>query len=384
MTDDLTGGHHQPIPTEWDVLVVGAGVSGVGCGIALQHASVERFLILERERVGASFARWPAEMRLITPSFNSNQFGWPDLNSPGLRLSPAMNTGREHPTGQEYGQFLVDVAEHFELPVREPIDVKEVVPRAGGGFLVRTDKGELGSRFLIWAAGEFQYPRLDGFLGADLCVHNSLIPSFREHPGKDAIVIGGYESGIDAAVNLAAAGNHVRVLDGGTPWDRRTSDPSVNLAPFTAERLRLAVASGRVDLIGNVRVSRVTKRTLGGYTVETEEGRRLTTPSRPILATGFVSSLGLVRDHFEWEDGHPVLTENDESTAVTGLFLAGPQVRHKNAIFCFIYKFRQRFGVVVREIASRLGLETEEFVAAYRQYGMYLDDLSCCDEECVC
>ena len=53
-------------------------------------------------------------------------------------------------------------------------------------------------------------------------------------------------------------------------------------------------------------------------------------------------------------------------------------------MFCFIYKYRQRFGVVARSIAASLGLATDELEAFYRQWGMLLDDLSCCGEECVC
>ena len=52
--------------------------------------------------------------------------------------------------------------------------------------------------------------------------------------------------------------------------------------------------------------------------------------------------------------------------------------------FCFIYKFRQRFAVVADAIAQRLGKDTTEAVAARRATGMYLDDLSCCEESCEC
>ncbi|DAC59309.1 MAG TPA: NAD(P)-binding domain-containing protein, partial [Candidatus Poseidoniaceae archaeon] len=53
----------------YDVIVVGAGAAGVGVGITLQHVGIEKFVIVYRETVGASFAAWPAETRFITPSF---------------------------------------------------------------------------------------------------------------------------------------------------------------------------------------------------------------------------------------------------------------------------------------------------------------------------
>ena len=53
----------------YDVIVVGAGAAGVGVSIALIHAGVENFLIVDRDTVGASFDSWPAETRFITLSF---------------------------------------------------------------------------------------------------------------------------------------------------------------------------------------------------------------------------------------------------------------------------------------------------------------------------
>ncbi|MGB5594667.1 MAG: NAD(P)-binding domain-containing protein, partial [Crocosphaera sp.] len=73
---------------KFDVVIVGAGAAGIGCGVVLKDLGIENFVILERHQVGASFSRWPEEMRFITPSFPSHGFGLLDLNavlsSPGF------------------------------------------------------------------------------------------------------------------------------------------------------------------------------------------------------------------------------------------------------------------------------------------------------------
>ena len=46
-----------------------------------------------------------------------------------------------------------------------------------------------------------------------------------------------------------------------------------------------------------------------------------------------------------------VLNEIDESVKTPGLFLVGPHVRHDALIYCFIYKFRQRFANIATKIA---------------------------------
>ena len=97
----------------------------------------------------------------------------------------------------------------------------------------------------MWAAGEFQYPRegTSDVAGAELCVHNSTVRSWRELPGDDFVIIGGYESGVDAAVNLAAAGKRSTVVASTAFWEVAASDPSTELAPYTAARLRAVTAA---------------------------------------------------------------------------------------------------------------------------------------------
>jgi putative flavoprotein involved in K+ transport len=371
---------------EMDVVIVGAGAAGVGMGVVLRDLGVEGFCLLERHEVGASFVRWPAETRLLTPSFPGQGFGATDLNAVALYTSPGFTLEREHLSGAEFARYLRGVSGHWKLPVRTGVDVQDVEAVDGGGFVLRTSAGTLRSRFVIWATGEFQYPDDDPFPGADGCVHTARIPSYAayaEQPGNEVVVIGGYESGIDAAIHLAAAGKRVRVLDPGSPWERRFGDPSVSLSPFTRERLGSVLATGPIDLVGGATVERV-ERTPDGFVVCATDDRIWLTQIPPVLATGFHSSIHLLEDLFDTRgDDSVILSESDESTRVPGLFVAGPLVRHEQGIFCFIYKFRQRFAVVAHALAAPLGLDPKP-LERYRQEGMFLDDLSCCGTDCVC
>ncbi len=336
----------------YDVVVVGAGASGVGIGIALKSLGI-KFTILERHDVGASFARWPQEMRFITPSFPSNEFGMPDLNAVTRNTSPAVTLKTEHPTGREYALYLKRVSAHYRLPVQGGVEVKSVRPE-GVGFVTSMQKGEVRSRFVVWAAGEFQYPRMAGFPGAELCVHNGSVRSWAELEGDEFIVIGGYESGMDAAYHLCELGRRVKVFDGGNACACTDEDPSVSLSPFTRDRLARAQKTGRVEMIKE-RVDSVEK-TAGGYVVRA--GRRsYTTAARPISATGFEGSLKLIADLFYWKEGKAELNVYDESTRTPGLYVAGPLVERNGKIFCFIYKFQQRFPVIAHNIAQKMGLD---------------------------
>ncbi|EOD36336.1 hypothetical protein EMIHUDRAFT_252381 [Emiliania huxleyi CCMP1516] len=261
-----------------DVIIVGAGAAGVGCALMLTKTfglDASRVLLIERgEGVGDTFRRWPAEMRFISPSFNNQ--GWTnsfDLNSVAHGSSPAYSLHAQHPSGGQYADYLDALASSAKLNVRTLTEVISVKAEGGKGgpprfrVGVRSQPGssehaarrpsrvsgprprfpEDHPRYVVWAAGEFQYPREGGgaIAGAELCRHNSrgpfsleqtlgctllsrslaviaLVSRFASLPGDDFVVIGGYESGADAAVNLAKAGK--QACASLTSECRKTSD----------------------------------------------------------------------------------------------------------------------------------------------------------------
>ena len=215
------------VRTGSDVIVVGAGAAGIGVAFSLTHTfglDPSRVVLLERgEAVGASFRSWPAEMRFISPSFN--QQGWTnsfDLNSIMHGTSPAYSLHTEHPSGAEYADYLHVLAKAAELRVLTMTEVVSVqaLGEEGGpplfsvgvsattkpfheSRILHTKPGhgakpskaqKLTARYVVWAAGEFQYPATESASaveGAELCMHNSMVRSWASLPGDDFVLIGG-------------------------------------------------------------------------------------------------------------------------------------------------------------------------------------------------
>ncbi|NGM68459.1 NAD(P)-binding domain-containing protein [Natronolimnobius sp. AArcel1] len=421
-----------------EVAVIGAGPAGIGTGVALERLDLE-YTVLERDCIGASFRQWPAEMRLLTPSFPATAFGTRDLNAITPDTSPALALDCEHPTGEQYADYLEAIAEFHELSVETGIDVTSAVSLDGdtdGGFRLETDDDSITARFVVWAAGEYQYPTTAAVAGAQHGVHVAGVDSWESYATAhdleadvdlesdvapvetlaagdgtgdatpqaaadgagtmapvqdDVIVIGGAESGVDAALSLAEADCSVTVLDDAGTWQFRSPDPSEVLSPRTNERLEAALDEEQpIALVAGARAERIerladedsTEIDDGGleYAVVTTDGARFCSRAPPVLATGFEGSVSLVEELFTLEDGVPELTDRDESTATPGLFLAGPQVAHNGQEFCFIYKYRQRFAVVAETIGERLGVDTDA-LEEYRENNMFLEDLECCEPE---
>jgi putative flavoprotein involved in K+ transport len=419
------GSQARRLPEAVDVVIVGGGPAGLGTAISLKDAGVDNYIVLERGSVGETFRRWPQEMRFVSPSFYTNGFKAPDINAVNPHSSPAFLLNVEHPSGAQYAEYLEMVADYYRLPLYEGEAVSAVtraerdMPSGLGegnttfsGFNVRTASGStVFARFVVWAGGEYQYPKRPTFPGAELGIHNSEVHSWSNLTSsvnsdrESMVVVGGYESGIDAAVNLVENGvQNVFVFDKSAYWAAREGDPSEILSPRTFGRLdrvmtaknmgqihfvkqRVAkvvdtfASSGDEDEAEGEEVQDHADESKSRYLVYSEDGSKFGTNAAPVLGTGFKGNTSVVADMFGWDEhtNYPTLTGNDEAVKTPGLFLVGPSVRHRVKedifIFCFIYKYRARFPVVARAIAERLG-RNHKGLQDWRAHSMFMDELA--------
>ena len=346
-----------------DVVIVGAGPAGIGIALELNKIAGLEYEVLESGQIGESFRRWPSQTRFISPSFYSNPFGLADLNSVDATSSPASLSGMEHLSGDEYADYLNHISNEAMLPISCDCKVLKVDPNPDDGFHIVTEHDELFSRFLIWACGEFQFPDLQPFPGGNFCLHYANIQNWQTMKAFSYTVIGGYESALDSAINLLKLGCQVRLLVRSSTWELSDiHDPSQILSPYTRQRLKAVESNDRLEIEFGVNVVEVTSVEQGKFRIHAADGRHWDVENPPILGTGFIKGGGAqqIEDLWMWaDDGHVILSEIDESIYTSGLFLVGPQVRHDQQIYCFIYKFRQRFTRISRQIALRLQLDID-------------------------
>lgn len=372
------------IPAHVTVAIVGAGPAGLGVARVLRDLTIPDVWVLERGRIGQSVLRGPSGTRLLPQCFPGNVFGMTDLDAISYDSSPGWSLKREHPDGGAYARYLEQASLAFGLNVACGIGVQGLEPD-GDGFALRTDRGAIGADFVIWSCGQFGPPSDGGLIGADHAGHYAAVTRWQDVPGDEVFVTGGYESGIDAALGLARAGQRVTVLErGAAPWLGGDKDPSRTLSPFTRQRLDVAMKGGAITLIDGVEAIAL-EPAPGGIRILAGDGRSWLSPHPPILATGFFSGTVPVSDWCDYnKSGLPLLTPQDESTELPGLFLVGSEVSHNGYLFRFIYKFRQRFAVVARAIAGRLGADTGA-IKACRANTKYLHDPACRDtDRCLC
>lgn len=368
-----------------NVIIVGSGPAGIGIATLLNQTNID-YIVLEKRAIGNSFLEWPQNMKMITPSFPSNAFGQMDLNSICEATSPAFVFNKEHLTGEEYSEYLYGVADYFQINVHTNTEVLKVY-QPKKGWMLETNQGQYFANYLIWVAGEFQNPQMKGIIGAEHCIHSSLIKDSEQVNGDDVVIIGGYESGVQLAFDFINNNKNVTLINPNKVDAMNTSNPSRILSPYTYTKYnKIKHSPLYTEILGEV-YSVAKKEKV--YQLQLKDERLFKTKNTPICATGFSFVKKPIEEFVTYrEDGSPKLhKETDEFFGRKNLYLSGPAVRHDNHIFCFIYKFRQRFGVIVEDILRKEGCEEEDLsflVNQWKKNGMYLADLSCCGEECVC
>ena len=190
----------------FDALVVGAGPTGLACGIELQQRGVKALLV-EKGCVVNSLYHYPTNMTFFTT---------PELLEIGNLPMTSLN---EKPNRTEALKYYRRVAEHYHLDIRQ----YERVHRIGGedrAFQVFTTD-RLGcqhvyqARKIVLATGYYDVPNRLNVPGEDL---PKVLHYYKEpHPyyNHDVAVIGAKNSAAIAALELWWTGARVTLIHRG-------------------------------------------------------------------------------------------------------------------------------------------------------------------------
>lgn len=367
------------------VVIIGAGPAGIGMAIALIEMGLDDILILDKGQVGESFKNWPLSTRFITPSFTTNGFGTPDINAITPHSSPAFTFKKEHISGKDYVQYLEALVQIYNLKVDQHTNVLDVSNNIDNEtYKVYTDHGTIDAEYIFVATGNFSYPYKPFKHGR----HYSEVEKFSDINGELAVVIGGNESGFDAALNLALSGKIVDIYTNSTSYKQEDADPSIRLSPYTHQRYEELKELGYPIRIHTEHVVKEIEYKNGQYVIQfngVHDDVKIS--EEPILATGFnpVQHNRLTRILFENDGTNFMLTDDDESTINPNVFMIGDTVKHQDVILCYIYKFRTRLAVLAKLICDRESFEAnEDAIEFYQSNQMFLDDYDCCDVNCSC
>jgi thioredoxin reductase (NADPH) len=331
----------QAVPTLeiYDVLVIGAGPTGLACAIDAQLAGFS-VLIVDKGCLCNSLFHYPANMTFFTT---------PELLEIGQMPFSSPN---QKPTRSEALEYYRKVAEHYKLNVKQYHTVDSVSGRDGEFEVHTTDRfGRAAShraRKLIVATGYYDLPNYLGIPGEDLVKVKHYYDEPHPFFGLNVLVIGGKNSAAIAALDLWRHGAKVTLVHRGDSLHRHIK---YWIKPDIENRIK----NGEVTAHLNSRVSSIDVDTV---TIATPEGD-VTIRNDFVFALtgyhpdfGFIERLGVTLD--EDNDRCPVCDPATLESNVKGIYLAGVIVAGERTNEIFIENGRFHGKLIADSLRSTL------------------------------
>lgn len=323
---------------EFDAVIVGAGPTGLACGIELKKQGL-RVVLLDKGCVVNSLYHYPTNMVFFTT---------PELLEIGNIPMTSLN---EKPGRTEALKYYRRVADHYGLDIRQYQHVDRVEGEDRAFMVYAHDINHTGftysSRKVILSTGFYDVPNLLNIPGEDL---PKVMHYYREpHPyyNQDVAVVGAKNSAAIAALELWWSGARVTLVHRGAELHK-------NIKYWIMPNISNRIKNGEIPAYFNSTVVAITPGTV-----------ELHTPNGPVsLKNDFVFALTGYRPDFPFlekcgvslnaETQRPDLDSDTLESARKGLFLAGVIVAGVHTSEIFIENGRFHGNQIAAAIASQL------------------------------
>jgi thioredoxin reductase (NADPH) len=320
----------------YDVLIVGAGPTGLACGIEVKRRGL-RPVLFDKGCIVNSIYNYPTNLVFFTT---------PELLEIGDIPMTSLN---EKPGRTEGLKYYRRVADHYKLDIHQ---YERVLGFDGddGNFTVRTETSEgehfcYGAKKIILASGYYDIPNRLNVPGEDL---DKVIHYYREaHPyyNQDVLLVGAKNSASIAALELFWTGARVTMV-------HRGAGISNNVKYWIKPNIENRIKCGEVKAYFHSSVKEIRPHEV---VLETPNGE-------VVLKNDFVFAMTGYRPDFEFMAEHGIHLDPKTSKPITnpetleserkGVYLAGVIVAgtHTNEIFIENGRFH---GKVIAEALQR-------------------------------
>lgn len=184
----------------FDCIVIGGGQAGLASAYYLKKNGLKYIILEARDQATGSWPNYYNSLTLFSPAKYSSL--------PGLRFPGDPN---HYPIKNEVISYFNEYTQHHKLNVRTGEKVKEV-SKTGTSFMVVTANGSVFfSKTVIAATGAFSYPNIPVIDGSERfkgrIIHSNEYKTVEEYKNQRVIVVGGGNSAIQIAYELAEVSN---------------------------------------------------------------------------------------------------------------------------------------------------------------------------------
>ena len=321
----------------FDVLVIGAGPTGLACAIEAQKAGF-RVVLVDKGCICNSLFHYPSHMTFFTT---------PELLEIGGIPFPSPNP---KPSRNEALQYYRLVAAYYKLDVRQYQRVNGVTG-SDGAFTVHTEDrfsrpGALRARKLIISTGYYDLPNWMSIPGEDMSKVHHYYDDPHPYFNTDVVVIGGKNSAAIAALELWRSGARVTLVHRDEGMHRHVK---YWIKPDIENRIK----NGEIKAYFRTNVVEITP---DAVVIETPDAHLTLKNDFVFAMTGyhpdfdFLERIGV---RFEGPDKLPVCNPETLESNVSGVFLAGVIVAGSRTNEIFIENGRFHGAQIARALCAR-------------------------------
>lgn len=299
-----------------EVIIVGGGPCGLSAAIALE-AKGYKPLVIEKGNIVNAIFNYPTHQTFFSSSEKLEIGDVPFI------------TENRKPVRNQALAYYREVAKRKELRINAFEKVTSIDRNGKGTFIVETTKKKYEANYIVIATGYYDHPNYMNIIGEEL---EKVSHYFKEaHPyfNKDVVVIGGKNSSIDAALELAKVGARVTVL-------YRGSEYSQSIKPWILPEFEAHVRNDSIKMVFEANVKKITDESVI-YSVE--ESEKQIKNDFVFAMTGyhpdhnFLKKVGVLTEE---STGRPVYNQETMETNIKGIFIAGVIAAGNNANEIFI------------------------------------------------
>jgi thioredoxin reductase (NADPH) len=319
--------------SNYDVIIVGAGPTGICCGIEAKKAGLS-YLILDKGVLVNSLYHFPRNMTFFSTSLKLEIGNVPFISH------------TDKPTRDEALEYYRRVASSYDLNIQLRIRVHDVT-KIGDSFVLEASRGKLTCKNVVIATGFYDTPRELNIEGESLPKVKHYYDDAHLYIGQDVIVVGGANSACDAALETWSKGANVTMVV-------REAKLYEKVKYWILPNIQNRIKEGSIKAYFNSELKLITK-----------DNVRISTPEGEIqLKNDYVLAMTGYTPNYDWlktmginfnKDDYKTPTYNSKTleSNVKGLYLAGVILSGLATSSLFIENTRHHGAVIIEDIMKK-------------------------------